>query len=111
MKQNLVGTRMLDVDSVLSYHSGRLRREDKVDLVVVISHMGLGPDTMLALRRNDVDVIVGGHSHIPLFAPIKKNRTVVVQAGSWGRYVGKLDLVIDLEGDSILSHSGELIET
>lgn len=111
MRQNLVGTSMLDVDSIVSFHAARLRDVDHVDLVIAISHMGLGPDTMLAMRHPDVDMIVGGHSHIPLFKPIKKNRTVIVQAGSWGRYVGKLDLVVDLQGDSLLNYSGELIET
>jgi 5'-nucleotidase len=35
----------------------------------------------------------------------------VTQAGSWGRYLGKLDLTVDPVGDSVLSASGKLIET
>ena len=111
MKQNLTRTGMLDIDSVVSTQIKNLRRDDKVDLIVIISHMGVEQDTMLASRHNDIDVIVGGHTHMALFKPIKKNRTVVVQAGSWGRYVGKLDLIVDLEGDSVLNYAGELIET
>ncbi len=111
MKGNLVKTGMLDIDSVVSTQIKSLRGDDKVDLVVIISHMGVEQDTMLASRHTDIDVIVGGHTHMALFRPIKKNRTIVVQAGLWGRYIGKLDLIIDLEGDSVLNYSGELIET
>lgn len=110
-KSTLVGMRMLDVDSVLDVHIQRLKNIEKVDLIVLLSHMGVEQDTLLAARRKDVDIIVGGHSHTPLFKPIKKNRTVVVQAGSWGRYLGRLDCVVDLKGDSVRTFSGELTET
>ena len=110
-KSTLAGMRMLDVDSVLDVHIRRLKNNEKVDLIVLLSHMGVEQDTQLAARRKDVDIIVGGHSHTPLFKPIKKNRTIIVQAGSWGRYLGRLDCVVDLKGDSVKSFSGVLTET
>jgi 2',3'-cyclic-nucleotide 2'-phosphodiesterase (5'-nucleotidase family) len=111
MKQNLAQMSMLDIDSVVTYHSHRLRSVEKANIVIVLSHMGLGPDTLLAMRHPEVDLIVGGHSHIPLFAPIRKNRVSVVQAGSWGRYLGVVDLVCDVAGDSVTSVTGQLVET
>lgn len=111
VKSALSGLRMLDVDSVLSVHIKRLKVEEKATVIVLLSHMGLDQDTLLAARRKDIDVIVGAHSHTPLFSPIKKNRTIIVQAGSWGRYLGKLDCIVDLTGDSVASFSGSLIET
>jgi 5'-nucleotidase/UDP-sugar diphosphatase len=111
LASTLAGTSMLDVDSLLNVHIRRLREVEKVNLVILLSHMGVGVDTVLAAHRRDIDIIVGGHSHTPLFTPIRKGRTVVVQAGSSGRYVGKLDCVVDLQGDSLRSYSGSLVET
>jgi len=111
MKSNLSGLCILNTDSVVAFHSQSLHQNDRIDLLIVLSHMGFDQDTLLAARHEDVDVIVGGHSHLPLFTPLRKNRAIIVQAGSWGRWLGKLDLVVDLEGDSVRSYSGELVET
>ena len=108
---HLAGTTMLSIDSVVASQKHMLREIDKVDLIIVLSHMGVAEDTALATRHNDIDIIVGGHTHLPLFKPIRKNRTIVVQAGSWGRYLGKLDLYVDLAGDSVISYTGQLVET
>lgn len=104
------GLQMLNVDSVLTLKIAEFKRE-RVDLIVIISHMGIAHDTLVARKFGDVNVIVGGHDHSPFFAPIKKNRTVIVQAGSHGRWLGKLDLVVDVAGDSVYSYNGRLIET
>lgn len=111
IKQNLRGLRLIDVDRAIEAAVQELRNEHQPDLIVVVSHMGLDKDTLLAGRRNDIDIIVGGHSHTILSQPVKKNRTIVVQAGSRGQYLGKLDLVVDLRGDSVVRYYGELIET
>ncbi|MCZ6775995.1 MAG: bifunctional UDP-sugar hydrolase/5'-nucleotidase [Ignavibacteria bacterium] len=111
LTENLAGTTMLNIDSVVTIYANQLKNQYEVDLVVILSHMGFDQDTSLAMRRGDIDVIVGGHSHTPLFKPFKKNRTIICQSGSRGRYLGKLDLTVDLMGDSVLTHTGELIET
>lgn len=67
-----------------------------VDLMVVISHMGIKEDLMLAKSVEEVDVIVGGHSHTLINQPklFHKNgdKTLVVQGGELGVYLGRLDL-------------------
>lgn len=111
IKQNLKGLSLIDVDDALESAITALRSEYQPDLIVLVSHMGFSRDTLLATRRNDIDVIVGGHSHTVLSQPVRKNRTIIVQAGSRGQYLGKLDLLVDLTGDSVQSYAGELIET
>ncbi|HEY3251734.1 MAG TPA: 5'-nucleotidase C-terminal domain-containing protein, partial [Ignavibacteria bacterium] len=59
----------------------------------------------------DVDIIVGGHTHNPLFKPERRNGVVIVQAGSYARWLGKLDLKVDIDKDTITSAFGRLIET
>lgn len=110
IRDSLVGLTMLNVDSVVNVHVSNFKKQH-VDLIVALTHLGLVEDTLLAQKHPEVNVIVGGHDHIALFTPTKINKTLIVQAGHWGRFVGKLDLMIDLSGDSVYSHSGKLIET
>ena len=74
-----------------------------VDLIVALTHAGVtdtpssSPDEVLAAEVPGIDVIVGGHSHTPLFEPRWSNGTVIVQAGAYTRYLGQLDLVFEDE--------------
>jgi 2',3'-cyclic-nucleotide 2'-phosphodiesterase (5'-nucleotidase family) len=110
IRDSLVGLIMLDIDSVATSHIREFRQQG-VDLVVSVTHMGLRLDSLLAMNHPEIDVIVSGHDHVPLFTPKRVNRTIIVQAGRWGRYLGKLDLQVDLTGDSVYSFAGRLIET
>jgi 5'-nucleotidase/UDP-sugar diphosphatase len=110
MKDNIEGLEMLNHVQVIRKYVGELKKE-KVNLIIVLSHIGVDVDEVLADSVPDISVIVGGHSHTPLFKPVKRNRTVICQAGSYGRWLGKLDLMVDLNGDSVYSYKGKLIET
>ena len=77
-----------------------LRNEEKVDLVILLSHMGWKADTKYAELVSGVDVIVGAHTHDILYRPTiiynEKNKqdVLVVQCGSHGKMVGQLDLKV-----------------
>ena len=74
------------------------------DVVIAVTHMGhyrfaqnggnAPGDVALARSVDGLDVIVGGHSQNPLFAPDVQNNTLIVQAYEWGKYVGRLDLKV-----------------
>ena len=110
VRDSLVGVQMLAIDSVLRAQIERLKKEN-VDLIIALTHIGLENDSLIAVHHPELDVIVSGHDHTPLFAPIRINRSIVVQAGTRGRWLGKLDLVVDTNGDSVQAYSGRLIET
>lgn len=110
IRDSLVGLTMLDVDTVLTRQIRSLK-EQQVDLIVSLNHIGFIQDSLLALQYPDLDVIVSGHDHYPIFSPRRINRTLIVQAGRWGRYLGKLDLQVDVAGDSVYTYAGQLIET
>ena len=76
------------------------------DLVVVLSHLGLELDLELARRVPGIDLIVGGHTHDRLSEPRRQGRTLVVQAGSLGRDLGVLELLVD--GGAVLDWSYRL---
>ncbi|MBC7545306.1 MAG: bifunctional metallophosphatase/5'-nucleotidase [Candidatus Sericytochromatia bacterium] len=88
---------------------------DRVDLLVLLTHNGLQEDQALAKEVPGVDVIVGGHSHStvpkPILVPNDNQNgiggTLVLQAGSYGRFAGRLTL--DVEQGKITKYDGELI--
>jgi len=109
--RNVVGVQMLDADSVIN-EGIKFCKEEKCNVIVLLTHIGLDNDKKLADKYyKDVDIIVGGHTHTALFKPTIKNNVFIVQAGSYARYLGKLDLKIDVAKDTVLSGYGKLIET
>lgn len=76
----------------LQDYVNELRNEHKVDCVVVISHDGFSVDQEVARMVHGIDFILSGHTHDPSPQPITVDGTVIVIAGSHGKYVGRLDI-------------------
>ena len=72
------------------------------DLLIALTHIGLKADMELAQSVPGIDIIVGGHTHAVLQEPVTIAGTTIVQAGSWGRFLGR----VDVRGTAI---SGKLI--
>ncbi|WP_322923005.1 bifunctional UDP-sugar hydrolase/5'-nucleotidase [Paenibacillus campi] len=66
----------------------KLRGE--VDLLVLMSHLGLAADQRLAEQLPELDVILGGHSHHVLERPLWIGETVIGAAGKFGHYMGHM---------------------
>jgi len=75
-----------------------LREDEKVDLIICLSHSGLGDgkqeseDENLVEAVEGIDIVISGHSHTALENPIVRNGAIIVQAGCYGQYVGILDI-------------------
>jgi len=111
---NSLGFRPL-ADNVALDRWVRLLRP-QVDLLVVVSHLGLDEDENLsasqvsdpnaALPLQGVDLVLGGHLHIvtnpPKLIPNDAvgHNTVVVHSGAFAKYVGRLDLVVHVGTDN-----------
>jgi len=111
MRENVEGLQMLNLYQVVRQYVTEIKSKEHVNLIVVLSHLGVDEDKILADSVQAVDVIIGGHSHTALFTPIKRNHTIICQAGSKGRWLGELDLTVDISGDSVYCYQGRLIET
>jgi 5'-nucleotidase len=82
----------------------RLRDIEKVDLVVVLSHLGYdnqggAPDDLrMPSQVPGIDAIIGGHSHTFLEVPTKvaqaQGETVVFQVGFGGVNLGRMDFAL-----------------
>lgn len=81
-------------------------RDDVAELVVVLSHLGLGGDKHLARSAEGIDVIVGGHSHNRMAKAEKVGGTLIVQAGAHGSDLGRLELTV--ERGKVTRHSCNL---
>jgi sulfur-oxidizing protein SoxB len=84
-----------------------LRDVKKVDVVVLLSHNGLSTDVKMAGRVRGIDVILGGHTHDGLPAPITVGPTLVVNSGAHGKFLSRLDL--DVAGGGVRAHRYKLV--
>jgi 5'-nucleotidase len=92
-------------------------------MIMLLSHLGLNtspagaawepPDALhddaVAQIFPEIAVIVGGHTHSELQAPLRQGNTIIVQAGDHGRYLGRLDLTLDDDTGAVRAFSGRLI--
>jgi 5'-nucleotidase/UDP-sugar diphosphatase len=72
-----------------------LRIGHNCDVVILLSHMGVDYDQMTAANISGINVIVGGHSHTVISTPIQIGNTLILQAGEFGKYLGKLHLFVN----------------
>ena len=57
-------------------------RRHAVELVVVLSHLGFPQDCKLAATVPGIDILLSGHTHNRLDAPIIVNDTLIMQSGA-----------------------------
>ena len=81
----------------------------KVDLLVLLSHVGHTEDKALAAAIEGIDIIIGGHSHTLVKTPVKVGSTYVAQAHRYGSNVGYMQLTVDTDTDSIVTFAGKLV--
>ena len=91
---------------------GRVLAElpESVDLVVPLTHCGIDVDRRLAEAFPDLPLVIGGHSHTFLRSGLQVGSTLVAQAGSKARVVGRIDLFVDRESGEVLASNARLIE-
>ena len=88
------GLRMGYQEDRLQEEIDRVREEEGADVVILLSHMGYAQDRAMAEMLEGVDVIVGGHTHDILWQPERVGDTLLLQGGSHGKFLGKLDLEV-----------------
>ena len=90
--KNVVGLKVFSPFDVVEKYVKLLR--DRADIILVLSHVGINIDRLLAERVKGIDVIVGGHSHTKLATFLPIGKTVIVQAWEHGLVLGVLDLTV-----------------
>jgi len=87
-------------------------KNDDIDLTILLTHIGYESDLELAkLLKPEwgVDMIIGGHSHTILDKPTKVNNILIAQAGVGTNQIGRFDIVVDDDTNSIVDYKWQLI--
>ncbi len=85
-----------------------LREQEKVDLIILISHLGFPQDMKLLSEVQGVDLCLSGHTHNRLTKPTHQGDTLVIQSGCHGSFLGRIDL--EIREGKIAGYNHQLIE-
>lgn len=83
-----------------------------IDFTIVLTHIGYENDLALAKALNPewgVDVIIGGHSHTFLDKAAEVNNILVVQAGIGTDQIGRFEIEVDTDTNSVHSYTWETV--
>lgn len=107
-KKQFLETQYLDPVEIAQQYSAFLKNEKKCDLVICLSHLGFeyGPhtskisDKILASKTDNIDLILGGHTHTFLPAPEthinRSGKNVLINQVGWaGLLLGRIDFFFD----------------
>lgn len=75
-------------------------QQEKVDAILLLSHLGDDEDIKLAQQVSGIHYIIGSHTHRVIDQPIivtneNSFQTAIVQAGLYGNYIGEIDVILD----------------
>lgn len=113
-------TKYLDPIACVQEQVDILKHEKKCHFIICLSHLGYKyqdakiSDILLAQHTNHIDLIVGGHTHTFLDAPVPEknkdgNEVLINQVGWAGVQIGKLDYVFQKSFSKKLSNSQTVI--
>lgn len=97
-------------------------KDEGINKIIFLTHLGYDVDKFLAQQVEDIDLIVGGHSHTllgdfsnlglnskgpyPTIVKHENTQTLIVTAWKWGMVVGDLTVIFDQNG-TISSYNAE----
>lgn len=107
-KKNYGETKYLDPVEIAQQYANQLKNSDQCDLVICLSHIGYEykdephkiSDVLLAQQTDNIDLILGGHTHTFLKEPVilqnKSQKNVLVNQVGWaGLLLGRIDVFFD----------------
>lgn len=81
-----------------------------VDMMILLSHLGIRDDELIAARFPEIDVILGAHTHHVLHQGKEIKGTMLGAAGKYGHYVGHMMIEIDTANNKIVGKKAQLYE-
>ncbi|WP_300440834.1 metallophosphatase [Christiangramia sp.] len=104
-------TKYLDPVEIATDKTRILKEEENCDLIICLSHLGYEysssktiSDIKLAKSTENIDLIIGGHTHTFLEKPTTEinkagKKVLVNQVGCYGLYLGRIDFFLDSENN------------
>ncbi|MEW9698278.1 bifunctional UDP-sugar hydrolase/5'-nucleotidase [Paenibacillus sp. SI8] len=81
----------------------------QVDVIIVLSHLGLRMDQHMAEEVDGIDLILGGHTHHLLEEPLLHSGTYICAAGKFGQYAGRIELAYDRAQRRVVELTGRVV--
>jgi sulfur-oxidizing protein SoxB len=79
-------------------------QEERVDLIILVSHLGFPQDMRLAAEVTGADIWLSGHTHNRLSRPVYVNGASLIQSGCHGSFLGRIDLEVEIGKVRVLRH-------
>ena len=86
------------LDPVQVAHQYLPELRERVDVLIVLSNLGLDGDRALAAAVPGIDIVVGGTTHKLMRDPERVENTLIVQQGYRGEWMGRLRVSYDARG-------------
>lgn len=88
--------------------------EDKTDVIIAITHIGLDDSSIITSKAiaeevNGIDVIIDGHSHTKLENGLTVNNTLIAQTGEYDQNLGKVE--IEVRDNKIVNKKATLLKS
>lgn len=80
------------------------------DVLILLSHLGIDTDFMIAANYPEIQVILGSHTHHLFKDGEKINHVQLAAAGKYGQYIGEVHLFVDADTKQVTSYA-KIIET
>jgi len=84
------------------------RVKSQASIIILLSHLGKNETTLLLQKVPGVDVAIIGHDRGTLNQPEILTKTILVQNGMQGKFLGILDLTIGTSG-TIENYTGSIV--
>jgi 2',3'-cyclic-nucleotide 2'-phosphodiesterase (5'-nucleotidase family) len=68
------------------------------DLLIALTHLGLRADEILASAVPEIDLVIGGHSHTDMPAPVRIGKTTLLHTTAYARFLGRARLEREPDG-------------
>jgi 2',3'-cyclic-nucleotide 2'-phosphodiesterase (5'-nucleotidase family) len=104
------GIKFCDPEKNIASYITLLKQQEKCDVVIAITHMGLAQQLHLSGQpyAQGLDYILGADTHERIRQPLQGKYAKVTEPGSFASFVSKLDLII--EDGKIKEDAYELLE-
>jgi len=73
----------------------KMVQDENCDVIILLSHLGVSMDRLIAKKHPEIDVIVGSHTHHLFPKGEMDNGVLLAAAGKYGQHIGTINLEIN----------------
>jgi 5'-nucleotidase len=97
-------------DPIEEIKNGVEELKGRSDIIILLSHLGIHEDELIAAQFPEINVILGGHTHHILHEGKEVGSSLLAGAGKFGYYTGHVSLKLDQETKQILEKKAVLYD-